>query len=263
MAEKIEELEKRIADLEKRFDKLSDRVIAIDAKPKSVKETPLNPRKLNEILEEELAGLEANPESFIQAKVELGLTSDQAEKAVTKRKEFLRVELGKTPRPRRAPKAAGAAALMIGLLMAVFALATPARAQDQQGTPQRFVTMTNIPPIFNATGSNAMTATFGLANVVYLHRGTGIGLAWTFNAPAGVYGLMVRPSVDGTNYDSAQQWWLYGTGVGAGQVTVDTNWNVNQLTGYRSLEIDAETNVASAGKLTNDQTLFNVPAGGP
>jgi hypothetical protein len=247
MPEKIELLESRINDLEERLD-------ALESRPK-----PSEPKSAKELMKAELDGLEKDPESRIKSKMDRGLTRQKAEAAVSERKNFLRIELGLVKAGR---KVAGAAALIIGLLLGAFAFNATA---DQQGFPQQFVSLTNLPPVINASASsNAMTATYGLTNVCTIHRGAGLGFSWLFYTGAGATSnetLFVRSSVDGTNFDqtlSAITRAAQGTNV----VCVTTNWNANQLAGLAALEVDAETN-GNDVPLTNLGALFNRPNGGP
>lgn len=279
----------KILTVEERLAALESRMTAVEsAGPKEIRIAKPDIKSTNQHFREELASLQSDPQSRIETLIAGGLTEKQAAAWVPGRIAYLKDELGiKTP-AKKAAKAA--AALIIGLIaLALTLFAQAAQAGDQQGYPQQYVYNTNFPVIVNAGSTSNLLSPLGVANYaltnsVTIHRGAGIGLAWLFNGNSTFgtqyAGLIVAPSIDGTNIDSWQQWVLVGRGFGTTNAIATTNWNANQLAGYKALFLLAITNLGT-GVLTNGGTFtttnsgaggyttnipvasWNVPQGGP
>jgi hypothetical protein len=252
MPEKIELLEQRITDLEERLE-------ALETRPSLP--TPPTPEKM---METELKELEKDPESRIKAKVERGLSRAKAEEVVSKRREFLRSELGLGKAARKA------AAMLIILFVLAAAFIMPAQA-DQQGQAQQFVQNTNFPLVIAGGGSVASNflspigvANYGLTNYVPIHRGAGLAVDWLFNASPGFAGsnvaLVVAPTVDGINPDSFQRWPIIGQPFGPTNVHILTNFSAAQLTSYKGLFVMGESNL-DLGTITNGGTFATTNSG--
>lgn len=138
--------------------------------------------------------------------------------------------------------------------LAAVALGTPALAQDTQGYPQTFITLTNQP----ATVATATTATN--YDYVVLRKGQGLGLQWMFDSSAGTSNawISVYPSIDGTNYATTGTS-LVGAANGTNYIVVSTNWSPSQLAGIYSFKIGAMANAGSSGVLTNKGVIVNRP----
>lgn len=249
MAEKIEQLEQRIADLEKRFAALEKKPVAISKQPE--------PQSIEELMEAELEALEEDKESRVKDKMAKGLKRDKAVLAVEQRIEFLRSELGIKVKG----AAAKAVALIIALLTLAFAFAPAARA-DQQGFPQTFTTLT-LPPVINAQSYSNLLS-FGITNIVPIHRGTGLGMEWLNYSGAGTVNtnnaLFFSPSMDGTNIDSWQTIGVYSRPNGGTVVCSSTNWAA--IYGVKCWFLIGISNL-NLGPLTNQQATAHTPNGGP
>lgn len=81
-------LESQLADLQKRVSRLEE------GNHVPIKSGSIKVKAPRQLLEEELAALEADPASRIMAKIALGLTEAAAEEAVRARVRLLRRELG-------------------------------------------------------------------------------------------------------------------------------------------------------------------------
>lgn len=141
--------------------------------------------------------------------------------------------------------------VLITLLLACI----PARAQV---TGAQLIAVTNLPSIINV-GSVSNTTSY-----IRLTKNSGLGLQMVFNASAGTSNVWVylAPSVDGTNYASRQNQWLWK--VAAAESTTDvvgqTNWSAAQLRGLHSILVAGITNSqGGTGIVTNKGMLFNRP----
>lgn len=259
-------IEEQLADLSAQILDLHSRVETLEktkALPAEVRLAPPVIKSTNQHFREELAELESNPEKRIALMVEGGVSENTATASVAGRIKHLRQELGiKPPAKKAAQVAARVATLIIGLLLFAFAFGANA---DQQGYPQNFVALTNLPPIM--TGSSVSNLlSLGLTNYVAFHRGAPVGIQQQYN---GVTGALTTnqvfnwtPSTDGTNPDSYITWPVYGHCSGTTNVIVTTNFPPTQTGGYKGMFLTSISNAAPT-IVTNNSGLANVPQGGP
>ncbi|MDE2102209.1 MAG: hypothetical protein KGL39_33495 [Patescibacteria group bacterium] len=228
--------------LDQRLAALESRVARLESQPQSrleaVKTQP-DRQSVTDLLHSELKQLEKNPAPRVAAKVAGGLTREQAEQAVEKRKRFLRTELG--------VKAVALIALVFGLLFS-------ARAADTQGYPQTFVPLSNLPAVLaNLSVSNSFP------DYITLRKGQGLAMQYQFDSAALATSnavVLLYPSVDGTNYDTSP--WVFARAAQTtNTVVATTNWSASTLSGYYSFKV-VLTNANSAS-VTNLGLLFNRP----
>jgi len=140
-------------------------------------------------------------------------------------------------------------------LLAVISLYLSASVakSDQQGYPETFGTLTNLPATL-ASGAWIGAST----NVVPLRTYGGIGLQTIFTGTSGDTGpvtLFVWPSVDGTNINTVAPYAILSySSVGTGATVGTTNWSNLQLKGINALFITISNGTGGAINLNNTVT---------
>jgi hypothetical protein len=137
--------------------------------------------------------------------------------------------------------------------LAAMGLCSFAFTASAQVTQTTLGAVTNLPAIVTATAGSNTTSYIDIQN------NSGLGLSWQFNVSAGTSNavLLLYPSIDKTNYDSAP-WILIRNAAGTTAQCATTNWSAAQLRGYTSMKVGAMTN-QNNGTLTNNGVLFSRP----
>ena len=274
LSDKLAALELKFETLEPAGD-LDERITALEkAKPLPARlEAKPEIKSADQHFADELALLESDPSFRIEQLMNKAKMSEEDAGAwVQKRIAVLRRDLGITKPKAKTSPVKRAAALVAAMAALLFVFITPAMA-DQQGYPQQYVAMTNLPVVIIASGNTNILSPYGttnneasLTNEVIIHRGQGLGLEWGYNTAPGANGtnssLFVTPSTDGTNLDTYQAWQVYSKSFGQTNVVITTNWNANQLVGYKALFITSMTN-GNVVPTSNNWATWNVPQGGP
>lgn len=151
----------------------------------------------------------------------------------------------------------GAAGVVVALLLFLGLIFSPAaHADDTQGQPATFVTVTNQPAIVLTTASS------NIVSWVKLRNDKGLGLSWIFNQSAASTSnatLNVYSSVDGTNISTGTFAALTAASTGTTNVVANTNWSAAQLSGLDSLVIGNIANTTALTTLTNKGIIIRRP----
>lgn len=260
----LEEAIKALDGLGELKDKLAGLELKIEtleiAEPKAATMPTIQSERQH--LEAELAQLTKNPKNRITLLTKQNVKEKAAKQHVADRIDAIKEILATMP--------AKAAALILGLLLFAFAFNASA---DQQGQSSAIVPMTNLPAVVQgyqqAIGVtnliNPIGASAGLTNYIAFHRGAALSMDWNFNASTGAVNtnasLIFAPSANGTTPDTWQRWVFNAQAFGPTNVDATTNWNVNQLAGYKGMFLMEQTNGCGGG-LTNNSLNFTVPQGG-
>jgi len=129
---------------------------------------------------------------------------------------------------------------LIGLLAAT----TLTAFADDQGSDATQFSLTNFPTVMPSVG-----ASNSINSYIPLRKDSGLALSWPMIG-SGTNSVTLFVTVDGTNYATTPWATLSNlTTTAAITNTVTTNWNANQLRGYKGMLVNNLTN--GAGATTN------------